>query len=197
MPIRPCRSISTSTEPEAQILAKFLRLGGPLAERRLHLGGLAVELPWRPQRQAALEVQGEVPTALEARAEPRGKDHSTLRVEAVIEPPDKPRHLRPPDSVRGPLPFEPLRATVCPLPPTVNHFRARRRPCVADDARPPRARRRQQRRHRSGPLPGLGTAWHEGPGAAGSDGARRSRVDGGSRSRVRSRPLGPRPRSIR
>ena len=95
------------------------------------------------KRQAALEVQGEVPAALEARAEPRGKDHPTLRVEAVVEPPDEPRHLRPPDSVRGPLPFEPLRATVCPLPPLVNHFGACARPWwperLGDPASPARA----------------------------------------------------------
>ena len=93
MPIRPCRSISMSTEPDAQILARFLPSGVRLARPRLHLGHLAVELPRRPQRQAALEVRGEIAAALEARTELRREDHSTLCVEAVIEPPDEPRHL--------------------------------------------------------------------------------------------------------
>ena len=135
------------------------RLGRSLTRRGQHLGGLSVELPGRPQRQAPLVVLGEAAASFEARPEAGREDDAPLRIETVVEPPNEPRQLRPSDSVRGPLPFEPLRATVCPSPPPVNNLLAFNPSSVGtptrSDARrdhgAPEAGRRRQRSCRTDP----------------------------------------------
>src|SRR5215469_3983776 len=86
----------------------------------LHLLG---ELVGRPQSQTAVVVLGEVAAVLEGGTEPGGKDHPPLDVERVLVRSEEPcLHRSALPCCGGTLPFAPLRTTLLPLSPTVNHI---------------------------------------------------------------------------